>query len=154
MTGRGNGAPTGNWRAALRKGLLAGLLALSLVALAACASQERILPADESAAVLAYAEEKTSNMMSGLKSGDYAAFSRDFDDAMLKALPADKFPAFRDDIRAKIGDLQSRTVDSVRQSGDFVAVVYAARFTANDNVTLRVVFRAAAPHQIGGLFYK
>ena len=57
-------------------------------------------------------------------------------------------------LRAKIGEFQSRKVDSVRQSGDFVAVVYTARFTANDNVTLRVVFRVAAPHQIGGLFYK
>ncbi len=104
--------------------------------------------------MLAYAEDKTTNMMAGLRSGDYAAFSRDFDEAMRKALPADKFPAFRDDVRAKIGDLQSRKVDSVRQSGDFIAVVYAARFTANDNVALRVVFRAAAPHQIGGLFYK
>ncbi len=154
MRGRGNGAPTRGWPSALKKGLLAGVLVLSMLTLAACASQERILPADESAAVLAYAEDKTTNMMAGLRSGDYAAFSRDFDEAMLKALPADKFAAFRDDIRAKIGDLQSRTVDSVRQSGDFVAVVYAARFTANDNVTLRVVFRAAEPHQIGGLFYK
>ena len=101
--------------------------------------------------MLAYAEAKTSNLMAGLKSGDYAAFSRDFDEAMRKALPADKFAAFRDDIRAKIGDFQSRKVDSVRQTGDFVAVVYAARFTANDNVTLRVVFRVAEPHPIGGL---
>jgi hypothetical protein len=141
-------------RASLANALIAGLILLSLAGLTACQSQERILPAEESAAVLAYAEAKTTNMMAGLQSGDYAAFSRDFDDAMRGALPADKFAAFRDDTRAKIGDLQSRTVDSVRQNGDVVAVVYIARFTANDNVTLRVVFRVAAPHQIAGLFYK
>jgi hypothetical protein len=141
-------------RAGLAAALLTGLILLTLAGPIACQSQERILPADESAAVLAYSEAKTANMMTGLQSGDYAAFSRDFDDAMRKALPADKFPAFRDEVRAKIGDLQSRTVESVRQNGDFFAVVYRARFTANDNVTLRVVFRAAAPHQIGGLFYK
>ena len=73
---------------------------------------------------------------------------------MRTALPAEKSPAFRDDVRAKIGDLQTRTVDSVRQNGDFVAVVCAAKFTTNDQVTLRVVFRVAPPHQIGGLFYK
>ena len=43
---------------------------------------------------------------------------------------------------------------SENANGEFAAVVYAARFTANDQVTLRVVFRAAAPHQIGGFFYK
>ena len=138
-------------RTAIAQCLLAGL---ALLATAACAPQERILSAEESASVLAYSEAKTSNMMEGLQSGDYTAFSRDFDDAMRTALPAEKFPAFRDDVRAKIGNLQTRTVDSVRQNGDFVAVVYAARFTANDHVTLRVVFRAAPPHQIGGLFYK
>lgn len=145
---------TGRRCASLVSGLLTGLILLSIVSLAACAPQESILSAEESASVLAYSEAKTSNMMAGLQSGDYAAFSRDFDDAMRTALPAEKFPAFRADVRAKIGDLQSRTVDSVQQNGEFVAVVYIARFTANDQVTLRVVFRAAAPHQISGLFYK
>lgn len=134
--------------------LVASVMLLSMVGLSACSQQERILSAEESAPVLAYAEAKTTNMLAGIQSGDYVVFSRDFDDAMLKALPADKFVAFRDDARAKIGDFQSRTVDSVRQSGEFVAVVYAAKFTANDKVTLRVVFRVAEPHQIGGLFYK
>ncbi|MDP3046958.1 MAG: hypothetical protein Q8O07_05710 [Chloroflexota bacterium] len=140
--------------AALVGGLLTGLVLLSIVSLAACAPQERILSAEESASVLAYSEAKTSNMMAGLQSGDYAAFSRDFDDAMRGALPAEKFPAFRDDVRAKIGDLQTRTADSVWQNGEYIAVVYAARFTANDQVTLRVVFCVAPPHQIGGFFYK
>lgn len=134
--------------------LLTGLILLALIGLVGCSQQEKVLTAEESAPVLAYAEAKTTNMLAGIQSGDYAVFSRDFDDAMLKALPVEKFPAFRDDLRAKMGEFQSRKVDSVRQSGDFVAVVYNARFTANDNVTLRVVFRVAAPHQIGGLFYK
>ena len=144
----------GRRRAGLAGALLIGLILLSLAGLTACQSQERVLSAQESAEVLFYAEAKTTNLMAGLQSGDYAAFSRDFDDAMRGALPADKFPGFRDDTRAKIGDLQSRKVDSVRQNGDFVAVVYIARFTANDNVTLRVVFHVAEPHLIGGLFYK
>jgi hypothetical protein len=144
----------GRGRAGLVGVLLTGLMVLSLAGLTACQPQERVLSPQESAEVLFYADAKTTNMMAGLRSGDYVAFSRDFDDAMRGALSAEKFPAFRDDTRAKIGDLQSRKVDSVRQSGDFVAVVYIARFTANDNVTLRVVFRVAAPHQIAGLFYK
>jgi hypothetical protein len=130
------------------------LMLLSVAGLTACQSQERVLPAQESAEVLFYAEAKTGNLITGIQSGDYAVFSRDFDEAMLKALPAEKFPAFLADWRAKLGDLQARTVDSVRQNGDYVAVVYTARFAANDNVTLRVVFHVAAPHQIGGLFYR
>jgi hypothetical protein len=127
---------------------------LMAVGSTACQPQERVLSPQEGAEVLFWAESKTSNLMAGLKSGDYAAFSRDFDEAMKGALPAGKFAAFRDDLRAKIGDLESRKVDSVRQNGDFVAVVYIARFTANDNVTLRVVYRVAEPHLIGGLFYR
>ena len=146
-----------NWgrgRAGVVGVMLMALMLLSLAGLTACQSQEKVLSAEESVPVLAYAEAKTSNLMAGIQIGDYAVFSRDFDDAMRGALPVDKFPAFLADWRAKLGDLQTRTVDSVRQNGDYVAVVYAAKFTANDQVTLRVVFRVAPPHQIGGLFYK
>lgn len=134
-----------------------GLLVVVLLAAgAACSNQpqERLVSPQESAVVLAYSEAKTDNLLTAIAKEDFAAFSRDLDDAMKTALPPDKFLALCADLKSKMGDYQSRQVDSVRELGDFTAVLYAAKYSLNDKVTLRVVFRTAEPHSIGGLWYR
>ena len=122
--------------------------------LTGCGSQERILSEQEAAAVLAYSEPKTETLMQAINSGVYAAFSRDLDEGMRNAIPEAKWQGFLDDIRGKVGDYRSRQVESVRQTGEYYAVVYKATFSKLDGVTLRVVYRAAEPHAISGLWYK
>ena len=134
--------------------LTLAFLLLSAADLAGCGSQERVLPVQEAGPVLAYSEAKTDNLMQAINAGDYKAFSRDLDEAMRGAIPESKWQGFLDDIRGKVGDYQSRNIESVRQSGEFYAVVYVAKFSKLDNVTLRVVYRAAEPHAISGLWYK
>ena len=131
--------------------ILALVVALALVG---CGSQERVLSQQEASAVLAYSEAKTDNLMQAINAGDYKGFARDMDQAMLNAVPESKWQGFLDDMRGKVGDYRSRQVESVRQSGEFYAVLYNARFSKLEGVTLRVVFRAAEPHQISGLWYK
>lgn len=138
------------------RGVTVGLLAIALMVGVACTNQpeERLVTGPESAAVLAYSEARTDNLLAAIGKQDYSAFSRDLDDAMKTAMPQDKFLAMCADIKSKMGDYQSRQVDSVRQSGDFTAVVYAARYSLNDKITLRVVFRTAEPHGISGLWFR
>src|SRR5512139_957926 len=133
------------------------LLAIVLASLlTACGgAQETELTGEEKEAVLAYSEAMTENMMAGMKAGDYAAFSKDFDQAMLNAMSQDAFGKFKQDYDGKLGAYVSHKVNRVMQSqsGNFVAVVYDVVFEKDDAVSMRVVFRADDPHQISGLWF-
>jgi major membrane immunogen (membrane-anchored lipoprotein) len=133
------------------------LLAIVLAGLlTACGgAKETELSGEEKDAVLAYSEAKTENMMAGMKTGDYAAFSQDFDQAMLDAMSQEAFGKLKQGYDGKLGAYVSRKVNRVMQSqsGKFVAVVYDAVFEKDDAVSMRVVFRADDPHQISGLWF-
>jgi major membrane immunogen (membrane-anchored lipoprotein) len=133
------------------------LLAVVLASLlTACGgAKETELSGEEKDAVLAYSEAKTENMMAGMKAGDYAAFSQDFDQPMLDAMPQEAFVKLKQDYDGKLGAYVSRKVNRVMQSqsGKFVAVIYDAVFEKDDAVSMRVVFRADDPHQISGLWF-
>jgi hypothetical protein len=104
-------------------------------------------------AVLAYSEPETDNMMTGLNANNYATFSRDFDDRMKAAITTAQFASLEQTVVGKIGKHVSRQVSDVQQSGDFVTVVYTAKFENDDPVTMTVSFHAAEPHQIAGLHF-
>ncbi len=129
------------------------LAALLVFLLAGCAPQETVLSGDEQDAVLAFSEAKTDNLLAGLNAGDYAMFSADFDQEMLNAMTQAQFDALKLDRDAKLGLYVSREVTSVVQQGDFYAVVYSAAFEKAPDVTVRVVFRIADPHQVSGLWF-
>jgi hypothetical protein len=130
--------------------LLAVLLSLLLFG---CGTKEIELTGADKDAVLAYSETKTDNLLSYMNENNYLFFSQDFDDAMLKAMSEAQFAVLKKDRDAKLGLYVSREVSSVLQSGDFYVVVYTAKFEKDDNVTVRVVFRAEDPHQISGLWF-
>ena len=133
------------------------LLAVLLASLSsACGGpKETPLSGAEKEAVLKFSESKTDNLMAGMKAGDYAAFSKDFDQAMLNAMPQTAFEKFEQEYDGKLGAYVSRQVNAVNKSGSgkFVAVAYEAIFEKDDAVTVRVVFRAYDPHEISGLWF-
>src|SRR5512140_3090704 len=129
----------------MKKTLILLLAIVFASLLAGCGgAKETELSGEEKDAVLAYSEAKTENLMAGMKSGDYATFSKDFDQAMLDAMPQKAFVKLKSDYDGKLGAYVSRKVNRVMQSqsGKFVAVVYDAVFEKDDNVSMRVVFRA------------
>ena len=130
--------------------LLVGLI-FSL--LAACAPQETVLSEDEADAVLAFSEEKTDNLLAGMRAGDYAAFSWDFDQQMLDAITETQFETLKKERDATLGAYVSRQVNRVVQTGDFYVVFYDAEFEKDDAVTMRVVFRIAEPNEVSGLWF-
>lgn len=132
---------------------LSYLLVLILLTLAACGPQETTLTGEAEAAVLAFSEPATDNLFAGVAANDYATFSRDFDAAMLTAMPATSFDTWKTDLEGKIGPYVSREVAQVTQQGEFYVVRYTAKFAQEDNVTVRVVFRVAEPHAISGLWF-
>jgi hypothetical protein len=131
--------------------LLLATLIFSL--LAGCGSKDSILTGDDREAVLAFSEAMTDNLMTGMNANDYAIFSRDFDPAMLNAMSQSQFDTFKKDRDTKLGAYVSRQVNSVTQSGGYVAVIYDTKFEKDDAVTMRVVFNVSDPHEISGLWF-
>ena len=133
------------------------LLAVVLASLSSACGGPRETPLSgaEKEAVLTFSEAKTDNLMTGMKAGDYAAFSKNFDQAMLDAMPQTAFEKFKQEYDGKLGAYVSRQVNTVNKSGSgkFVAVVYDTVFEKDDAVTMRVVFRADDPHEISGLWF-
>jgi O-glycosyl hydrolase len=121
--------------------------------LGACAAQPISITGPERDSVLAYSEARTDNMMIGLNTGSYSAFARDFDAKMKEALTEAKFGDTQTQVVGKIGKYVARQIDRVEKTGDFIAVVYAARFEGDSPVAMRVVFNAAEPHLISGLWF-
>jgi len=134
---------------------IAVFVLLILVWLAACAPQEKTLSGADREAVLAFSEAATDNLFAGMVAADYEIFSRDLDADMRAAIPADNFATWKQELDDKIGGYISREVDQVKQSpsGEFYTVIYTARFEQDEPVTVRVVFRAAEPHSISGLWF-
>ena len=137
------------------KKILVYLMMLFFVSLlTACGgSNETTLSEDEKDAVLAFSEAKTDNLLAGMNTNDYAAFSKDFDQAMLSAMSQGEFEKLKKDRDAKLGQYVSRQVNKVTQSGDYVTVIYDAVFENDDAVTVRVVFRVDDPHEVSGLWF-
>ena len=130
------------------------LLVLLLGLLAGCGgTKDTALTGAQREAVLAYSEPATDGLMEGLKTGDYAKFSANFDQAMLGAMTQAQFEALKKDRDSKLGAYVSRQVSSVVQNGNYNAVIYDAKFEKEASVPMRVVFQAAEPHQISGLWF-
>jgi len=121
--------------------------------LAGCSPQASILTGSDRDAVLAFSEAKTDNLFIEMNTGDFAAFSKDFDRDMLSAVTKDQFDALKKDHDARFSLYLSRQVNSVLKQDDFYVVVYDAKFEKVAAVTVRVVFRIAEPHQISGLWF-
>ena len=140
-----------------RKKILVLLLAMLFITLlSACGgAQDTTLSGADKDAILAFSEAKTDNLMAGMNANDYPSFSKDFDQAMLKAMSQEAFGKFKSDYDGKLGSYVSRKVNKVTQSqsGKYVAVIYDAVFEKEDAVTMRVVFQADDPHQISGLWF-
>jgi len=138
----------------MSKGMVVFLLVLA-ISLSACGAKAtpQTLSGEAREAVVAYSEEITDNLLEGLNAGDYAAFSRDFTEQMKTSLSEAKFPDLSLQIIGTLGAYVSREIQSVEQTGDFVAVIYNAEFEQDDPVTVRVVFDIAEPHLVTGLWF-
>ncbi|MEP7135343.1 MAG: DUF3887 domain-containing protein [Chloroflexota bacterium] len=129
------------------------LVVLVFSLLVGCGSKETKLTSTDADTVLAFSEAKTDNLLVGMNANDYAAFSLDFDKDMSAAMPQAQFDTLKKDRDTKLGLYVSRQVNSVVKQGDFYAVIYDAKFEKDAAVTVRVVFRAAEPHAVSGLWF-
>lgn len=129
------------------------LALLVLASLASCSGTKTLEGADRDA-VLAYSEPMTDNLFSGFNSGDYATFSKNFNNTLKKSVDKANFAQLTGaSVKGKIGDYISREVQSVQQSGGLVIVVYDAKFEKEDGVTVRVVMENGEKHLLSGIWF-
>jgi hypothetical protein len=132
------------------------LLTLALLAafsLGGC-SKTRSLTGNDQAAVLAYSEPTADNLFKGFNAGDYATFSRDFNNQMLQGIPAATFTNnLVPTITGKLGKYISRQVDSVTEIGNDMLVIYTAKFEQDDAVNIRLALEKAGPHHVSGFWF-
>ena len=108
-------------------------------------------------AVRSYADPMTENLLTAMNNKNYELFSKDFDDAMKKAIPKSEFSSLIAQINGKIGEYvpNSKKFDRAYKTGKFVNVVYKAEFTKETSpVTVRVVFdEINGEHKISGIWF-
>jgi major membrane immunogen (membrane-anchored lipoprotein) len=121
----------------VRTGLGMVAVLLFVAALIGCGQSK----STESLAEPEYAGAIAENILQALNTGDYAAYSQHFDEAMKKAMPE---AAFRDTaafIQQKIGDYVSKEFDRTETDDIYTAVIYRSKFSEEPGVvTVKVVF--------------
>jgi hypothetical protein len=135
------------------KKILFLFLLLCLVLAACSGSQPVAMEGTERDTFLAKAEPLADDVLNGMRDHDYAKFSKDMDAAMLKAINQAEFDKMLAALDPKIGSYQSRSVASVSKIGKFDQVVYNAKYSNDDPVTVRIVFTTSEPLQVTGLWF-
>ncbi len=131
--------------------LLAGIIAISSCG---CVSREVPLPPEEQAAIIAFADPVTENLIQGFSENNYTQYSRDFSIEMREGLDERVFEKNRDMILSKIGPYVSRGDPVVTGSGEYLIVRYPGEFVQEKDVEIRVVFRKGDDsHQVYGLWF-
>ncbi len=106
-------------------------------------------------AILAFSEAKVDNLMAGWNQGDYAVFSKDFSQDLLKSMTQQEFEKLRNDEFTGLGIYHSREVEGVVQRSDGSStVIYYVVFDNDDEVVMRVTFQEDKLHQISGLQFE
>ena len=90
--------------------------------------------------VCTIADPMLDNIFDGIKTEDYAKYSRDFDDTMREALPKKKFQKVNQEIRNQIGNYQYREYLGFLNKNDMTIVLWKGRFDkTKDDILIKLV---------------
>jgi hypothetical protein len=106
----------------------------------------------------AYTAQITESLLRAINTGDYAAFSRDFDAAMMKAMPAESFKTqFTQGIQGKIGNYSenSKRFFQASSQAQYTTVVYYAAYSEEPGaVLIQISFKMVEGMPlVSGLFF-
>ncbi len=137
--------------------LITAILLLAIPLTACQRNNEQVITGSERDKIIAIADPIEDNLLNGIKSGDYATFSKDFDPAMKKAFLEPDLVNLRYTFSTKMGVYQSREVSSVlsatANNQTHYIVIYTLHFTKYQALTHRLVLTNTPPYQIAGLWY-
>ncbi len=112
------------------------VLMVLLVALPAAAA---FIGADNDQ-VKAVAEPILDNLLTGFNKGNYAQYSKDFDDTLREAIPEKKFQQVRENLLKKIGAFKSKKFLGFLNQQAYTVVLWKGAFAATrDDVLIKLV---------------
>jgi hypothetical protein len=95
-------------------------------------------------------------VLTGFNQGDYALYSKFFDDMLKDAITEKKFRQVREDILKKLGKYQSRSYLGFLNKGRTTAVLWRARFSGgDDDVLIKLVLSKRGDKvRVSGLWFQ
>jgi hypothetical protein len=129
------------------------LILLCLVVCLSACSKGNNLSNEEAEKVFEFADPIAENMLASLKTGDYAAYTRDFTDEMKNATSEAAFRELKQLFDAKLGEFQYDEADYVIEDANYFPVVYVLQFENAPAVTMRLVLTKTEPHLIAGTWF-
>ena len=106
--------------------------------------------------VQAVANPILDSILTGFNDGNYDQYSKDFDAAMKRAIPAQTFSQTRDAILKKVGKYQSRTYLGYLKKGNITVVLWKGRFSAShDDILIELALSQQENKvKVSGLWFK
>ena len=106
--------------------------------------------------VKAVAEPILNNLLAAFKDGNYAQYSRDFDEAMREAIPEKKFQQVRDNLTEKLGKFKSKKYLGFLNQQPHTIVLWKAAFdgTQNDILIKLVLSKRQDKVAVAGLWFQ
>ena len=92
------------------------------------------------------------NIMISLANEDFSSFSRDFDEAMQKAMTEPAFIEIRKMFWDEYGEYQSLSLTSTSTKQGYLLVFYSLKFEKGE-VIMQVVHQPQPPHLVSGLWF-
>lgn len=135
-----------------------GKLAIMLVVLVSLAAGTALaVPVgNQNDQVLAVADPMVDNLLTGFNQGNYAQYSRDFDDTLREAIPEKKFQQVRADILKKLGKFKEKKYLGFLNQQAHTIVLWKGAFSGTpDDVLIKLVLsRRQGKVQVVGLWFQ
>lgn len=92
------------------------------------------------------------NIMTSLANEDFSSFSRDFDEAMQKAMTEQAFSEIRKMFWEQYGEYQSLSYSSTSTKQGYLLIFYSLKFEKGE-VIMQVVHQPQPPYLVSGLWF-
>jgi hypothetical protein len=100
----------------------------------------------------AVANPMAENLVAGLDKQDYAIFTSDFDEKLIKAIPATAMIELRKLLWNQNGNYQSQDIKRFFEEKGYLIAIYNLVFEKG-NLDMRLVFTPKPPFKISGLWF-
>lgn len=103
-----------------------------------------------------FANTLTENILLGFNKENYAKFSADFTENMLKSISESSFVNLLQQIKGKIGNYKegSKKFNTAAKNNNYITVIYYAEFTEEESVKITISFENInGKYKVAGLYF-
>jgi hypothetical protein len=138
----------------MRKLVIGILPVIALILLTIPAGADPVATNDKE--VKSIAEPIVDNLLKGFNEGNYAEYSKNFDEAMLEAIPEKKFQQVRKDILKKLGKFKNKKYLGFLNQSPYTIVLWKGAFggTKNDILIKLVLSKRQDKVFVTGLWFR